>query len=140
MNREGKVLELKKDRAIVELMRHAACGDCGACHMGDENMQMKVEVLNEAGAEIGDIVEIDLETNNVLRAAFFVYVIPLVALVLGIVLGKYIFVSAGSRTEAYSAILGVVLMAATFAGIKLNEKKFSSSKQYLSQIVKVLDK
>lgn len=138
MNRQGKVIELKKDRAIVQLIRHSACGDCGACQMGHENMQMKVEASNDVGANIGDLVEIDLETNNVLRAAFFVYVIPLIALVIGIVGGKYLFSGLDGNIEAYSAILGVVLMAICFIAIKYNERKFQSSKKYLSQIVKVI--
>ena len=40
---------------------------------------------NTIGAKVGDRVEINMETVNVLKAAFIAYTIPLLALLLGTV-------------------------------------------------------
>jgi len=108
--------------------------------MGDENMQMSVESLNQADASIGDRVEIEMQTDNVLTAAFIAYVIPLTTFVLGIVFGmKYLAASGYSgNIEGAAAVIGLVLMFLTYGVIKLNDKKFKQSKKYLSVVIKVL--
>lgn len=140
MNREGIVTDIKGKYAKIDLVRHSACGDCGACSMGDENMQMSVESLNQVDASVGDRVEIEMQTDNVLTAAFIAYVIPLTTFVLGIVFGmKYLAVSGYSgNIEGAAAVIGLVLMFLTYGVIKLNDKKFKQSKKYLSVVIKVL--
>ena len=140
MNRTGIVIEKSGDFASVKLMKHAACGDCGACHMGAENMNITVDCVNEADAQIGDRVEIDMKTQNVLGAAFIAYVIPLFVLVVGITVSSAIMKAMGYEVhrEMISFLVGATLTAITYLIIKLNDKKFYNSKKYLSTITKIL--
>lgn len=141
MKREGKIIAVNKENATVQLMRHAACGDCGACHMGEENMNMKIEALNTAGADIGDKVVVDMETQDVLTAAFIAYGMPLIMLVIGIAGGKFIlgFLGMERNIELFSFGMGLILMTITFFKIRKNEDKFKESKKYLSKITKIID-
>ncbi len=145
MNRNGIVTELRGDRAAVRLLKHTACGDCGACHLGDDSKHITIECANDAGAKIGELVEIDLESPNVLGAAFIMYMIPLAALLIGVVGTSVVFnllVGAGvlpsaAYKEIAGSFVGVVLMALSYFIIKGKEDKFSDSQKYLSRITKV---
>jgi len=139
MNRNGVVTDIKGDRAVVQILKHTACGDCGACHLGDDNKHIKIECANEPGAQVGEFVEVDLETPNVLGAAFIMYMVPLAALLVGVVAGSWIYglLVGEAYKELVGAGIGVVLMASTFLFIKSKEEKFSDSQKYLSRITKV---
>lgn len=142
MKSNGVVVEIMNDRAKVKLQKHAACGDCGACQHGHENMEIVVEALNPKHASEGDYVELDLETANVLGAAFIVYVIPLVTFLISIFLTKTILELIGmiNRVELISALMGFVAMGITFLIIKKNETHFHRSKKYLSTITEIVSK
>lgn len=144
MNRNGVVTELKGDRALVQLLRHTACGECGACTLGDDSKQIKIECANDVGAQVGEFVEIDLEAPNVLGAAFIMYMVPLGALLLGVLGTALIYTLLGRsgivipvNKELVGSAMGVILMALSYFIIKGKEDKFSDSQKYLSRITKV---
>lgn len=141
MNREGIVTEVKGEYVQVRLMRHAACGHCGACQMGDENMDMTIECLNQAEARLGDRVEIVMETEHVLGAAFIAYIIPLAMFLLGLLISMKVLTLQGYQgsVEGIGTVIGLVAMFATYGVIKLNDKRFKASQKYLSVVIKVLN-
>ena len=141
MNREGIVTEVKGDYVQVDLVRHSACGSCGACHMGDENMQMSVECLNQAQAQVGDRVELVMKTENVLAAAFIAYMIPLAMFILGLVVSMKVLTANNYQgsVEGIGTLIGLVAMFITYGIIRLNDDKFKSSQKYLSVVIKVLN-
>jgi len=141
MKREGRVVEVKGKKARVALLKHSACGNCGACHVGDENMKIDIEAINEVNAKVGDIVEIDLETPNVLMAAFIAYGIPFFALILGIYGGTKLLelLRVNENIEVYSFSIGVVLLVISYFAIKMNEDNFKRSKKYYSKIIKIIN-
>jgi len=110
--------------------------------MGDENMQMTIECLNKANAQVGDLVEIVMQTENVLGAAFIAYVIPLVVFLVGILVSMKALTANGyqGNIEGAGALIGLVLIFITYGVIKLNDEKFKTSEKYLSVVIKVLDK
>ncbi|WP_432665381.1 SoxR reducing system RseC family protein [Wukongibacter baidiensis] len=141
MRREGRVIATDKGNATVLLMKHSACGDCGACHIGEENMNMKIEALNSASAGIGDKVMVDMGTPNVLTAAFIAYGIPLIMLIIGIAGGNSILTLLGvtKGIELYSLFIGAILLALTYIIIRKKDDKFKESKKYLSEITEIVE-
>lgn len=138
MERMGVVVEQKGKFSKVKLMRDSACGSCGACQMGDESKEVFLMARNEPSAEIGDIVEVSMPTSGILSAAFIMYVIPLLSLFVGIVLGSVLF--KGDNGELFTALLGLVLMGMTFMAIKVNEKKLTKSDKFNAQILSIVQK
>lgn len=138
----GKVVEvLDSKRAKVLMRKHAACGECGACQHGDENMKLNIIAVNELNAKVGDIVEVNMETQNVLGAAFIAYVIPLFSMLLGIGGGSYLLKKMGVivNLEIYAVFIGFILMGIAFSAIKLREGSFKKDKRYIPVISKILD-
>ncbi len=140
MNKPGIVTATQGNTAVVRLARHSACSECGACdHGSSESKEMLVEALNEAGATVGDRVLVDLESVQVVRAAFIFYAIPLIALLIGVFTGKAVFSSMGyeAHSDLWAAITGTLLMAASFVAIRMNEGRFQKSGRYLSKVVEI---
>ncbi len=141
MNRTGIIVEDMGKFSKVKLMRHTACGNCGACQLGDDQKDIQLIALNDVNGEKGDLVEVTMGTDSVLNAAFIMYIIPLAALFVGIFAGQPLFGLLGfGNVEIASALFGLVLMALTFFIIKLNDQKFLHSQKYTAHIAVVLQK
>lgn len=134
MNRVGKIVSCKSKFAMVKMTRTTACSGCSGCgnKNDDDSSEMVIRVLNEMDAKKGDIVEIDMDTQNVLMAAFIAYGIPFIGLIAGIVLGNSLF-----ENELLSAALGFIMLALAYFVISQNEKKFHLSRKYVPTIVKI---
>jgi len=139
MRQCGTIISTDGDRAKVVLQRHSACGDCQGCRWGDEDMKMEIEAINSIRAKAGDRVEIDMENQNVLAAAFIAYMIPLIALIAGVVLGSLILDKIGvtQYKEIGSGIIGLVFTAVSFILIKTKENSFKSNKDFVAVITAV---
>ena len=46
MKEVGKILEINDGMAKVLIVRHTACGNCGACQVGKENLNMILTAEN----------------------------------------------------------------------------------------------
>ncbi|MCA0386669.1 MAG: SoxR reducing system RseC family protein [Firmicutes bacterium] len=134
MDRAGIVVSQMGDYSKVKLVRHTACGNCGACQLGDEQKDIMLIAKNVAKAKAGDLVEVTMATNSVLSAAFIMYMIPLAGLFIGLLLGNALF----PGKDVYTALLGVVFMGMMFVIIKLNDKRFLKNEKYTAQILRVL--
>ena len=138
----GLVLQKKGENAILKMQKHSACAGCGACSMADEKMNLNVEAFNDAGSEVGDIVEVQLNAPDLLKAAFIAYSIPLIALIVGVVGGIQLLqlMSYNGNIEVAGGAAGVFLMVVSYALIRMNEKKIKKSGKYSPVIVKVIQK
>ncbi|MEG6584532.1 SoxR reducing system RseC family protein [Dendrosporobacter sp. 1207_IL3150] len=81
---EGVVIEVNDDTAKVKTSRHNDCANCGAC---PGNSAMVLEAYNDLSAKAGQRVVVKIQPDNMLKAAFIVYVLPLVASLLGVIAG-----------------------------------------------------
>ncbi len=104
-------------------------------------MKSKIEVFNEVGAKVGDFVEIELNDGNVLSAAFKLYIIPLIVMVLsigGIQILLKNWLEPG-KTEMISAIGGFVAVVLVYIFIRLKYDSADQKRRYMAVITKVFD-
>lgn len=137
MERMGVIVENKGLYSKVKLIRHSACGSCGACQMGDNQKEVFITALNQVDAEEGDYVEVVMPTSGILGAAFIMYMIPLFALFAGLIIGWFAF---SAHNEVYAAVMGLGMMSLAFAVIKINEKKIAKNEKYTAQILSIVQK
>jgi sigma-E factor negative regulatory protein RseC len=141
MNTTGVVVGIEEEKAFVHINRHTACENCGACHCSDNQLNLKVTAVNSAGAVIGDKVELSMENVNFFRASFFLYGVPLVALLIGVFAGFYGFQAMNiAMYDILAILLGLGTMTIAFIIIKLNSEKFAENKKYMSVITNVIQK
>jgi len=108
---EGIVLELQGSVAKVKTARHNDCDSCGAC---PGNSAMILDARNPLGARVGQRVLIEIQQINMLKAAFIVYVLPLLAIFAGAVAGHFFYGQTGLGGERLDEIgggLGAFLMS-----------------------------
>lgn len=110
MVEQGVIADVKNGKLIVNIERHAACGSCKACSMG-EGKTMRIEFENTIGAEKGDEVKIELDDSLILKGAILFYFVPLLGLILGIFAGRIFY-------EAASALFGISTMLITFMAVR----------------------
>lgn len=88
----GRVTQVIEGKAVVEIERSSACVKCqaGCAHSGEETRTMQVEARDPIGVHIDQYVQLAIQNESVLRASFVVYVVPLCALVVGVLLGEFL--------------------------------------------------
>ena len=84
---EGLVIETDNNIAKVKLTRHSECENCGSCSGQNEVIQ---RAHNKIGAKPGQRVFIEVENNNVLKAAFIVFILPLLSIAAGIIIAELV--------------------------------------------------
>ena len=131
MRSTGIVKKTEGNEAIVEIKRTSACGDnCANCS-GCGNMSMnEIKAENKILAKCGDTVIVEMDTNKVLKAAFYAYIMPLLMLFLGYFLVFYI-----TKTEIWGILGGISLMILTFVFLHLLDKNVK--KEYIHKIVEI---
>lgn len=124
MKEYGVVLNVENGNAIIGLKRNSACSSCGACELGSNHSQMELTLENTVNARPGDTVEIQLPASQFLKASAILYLIPLIGLILGIVLGYYIGLALNANAEIIGAVNGILFTTLAYMSIRRLEPKF----------------
>ncbi|WP_250673925.1 SoxR reducing system RseC family protein [Paraclostridium ghonii] len=143
MNQHGYVVEIVDGiTAKIKMQKHSACASCGKCASSTDKKDIVVEVDNTIGAKVGDFVEVNMDSVDVIKAASIVYIIPLAALLGGTIASYSIlnFINISFNKEILSAIIGLILTSLSYLFIKNKDSKFRESRQYIPIISKVIDK
>ncbi|MCG0275872.1 MAG: SoxR reducing system RseC family protein [Thermosediminibacteraceae bacterium] len=140
MREKAIVVSKRGNKAEVEVIRTSACAKCKACSIGSGKKVMKMWVQNEIDAQVGQVVEIEMESRALISATFIIYMIPLAIFLLGVVLGmKLADTMKIGWKEPFSLIVGLFFMALAFTGIHLNNRLFENNRMFASKIVNILD-
>ena len=107
MTQEAVVTKLlPSGMAEVAVKRTSACGgNCGSCESCVFQNEMKTPALNRIGAKPGQKVLIESQSSKIFKAAFLVYVLPLLFF-----LAAYLLAAALDLSEALRIL-------ASFAGL-----------------------
>jgi sigma-E factor negative regulatory protein RseC len=124
----GTVVELKgKQTAVVVCEKGSFCKNCAsmeACRLGDDNRSMLVDAHNPLGARVGDKVKVVTSSKSFLQSSFILYIVPLIALVIGAAIGHVL----GERLETgvdpnlLSAIFGIAFLVGSFLVIRVGSQ------------------
>jgi len=141
MEKIARIVSEEGNYAKIEIIRASACGEkCGSCSGGCSSTGIYVKALNEAGGKPGQMVKIELETSTVMKAAFLAYVLPLIMLVLGVLLGAYIHprLDFNISSEALSLLFGVAFLIISYGILKVFDISYSSKGNIRYRVTKVL--
>lgn len=147
MEQIGQVLELVEDnKALVRVHQHSSCAGCGACmgFFGDpaEKGYLLVEVMNPVGAQKGEVVRLETRSQEILYAAFLLYILPVLALLAGLFAGRNLAISRGLAIspDLGGLALGLTVMVLVFLILRGQEKKFQADKRFKAVITAVVGK
>ncbi len=132
---EGIVKSSKDGMAEIIISNSAHCEECSAkvyCkpNSGDNRT---IIVHDTLGLKPGDFVLISVSGQKIFQTSFFLYGLPLIILILGLIMGFNIF---DSQKELFSTLLAIVLLAVYFFLIKTLLDKF----KYPFSLIKITQK
>ena len=132
---EGLVLEVINDVAKIKVGRHSDCSNCGACPGSDSII---ISAINKVGAKPGQRVAFQMKEVNVLRAAFVVFIVPLIAISIGVLLGEFIGGYFGSITYTFQIMGGIIAFLLSLIFIKLFDKATTANQKTQPVIISIL--
>ncbi|HHY82315.1 MAG TPA: SoxR reducing system RseC family protein [Clostridiales bacterium] len=138
MNEFGEIVDIQEDNAVVMVRRSSACSKCGACQMGSHSDEMILTIPNVLKGEVGDFVELELASGQVLKASAITYLIPLAALILGVAAGFLLGGLYGFNQELGGALLGLLFTALSFLVIRALEPYFQKGHQFSPKMVQII--
>lgn len=135
--------------AWVETQRQSVCGACAArkgCGtavlanvLGQR--QRRLRAINPIGARVGDRVVIGLAEGVILQASVVVYLVPLLAMMLGAGLVEMLGANlGGQRTEVMTVVFGLLGMASGLLWVRAFARRVEGEERYQPTLVRRLDR
>lgn len=127
-------------RVMVE-RRGGCCESCekDACDIPDNGIE--TEAINAAHAKVGQKVKIVMRSHTFYKGALIIYVLPIVALIGGAILGKIylpVFISV-QDSDLLAALGGFIGLFFSFVVIKISMNAMDNKTEYRSVIESVLE-
>ena len=141
---EGIITRVYSSTAWVKCSKSAACESCSAkgfCDTaggGSESDDVEVEAINAMGAKVDDRVTISFETSSLLKVSFLVYMVPVLFLILGVVVGDNIARIFNYDRSIFSMFAGFIFLFAAFFFVKAKGKELSKKDAYQPTIIRIL--
>lgn len=130
---------INTEMAEVELRKHSACGHCGGCSRGQDEEPTRFEVSNPIGAEVGEMVMVEMETGSLVKAVIVIYLLPLVNLILGYIVGNWLNTSYHfTKGEGFAAIVGLVFFVLTFVFVRYYDRRAGLNSSFRPRITRVM--
>lgn len=131
MREDGIVVSIENGVCGVRVRRKTACGEnCASCSGACSAREHICMAKNVVGAKIGDKVVLETDSKSVLKSAFLVYILPLLAFLA-------FFAAVSLRfSQTLSALSGAACMLAVFAVMRLYDRRHRE--ELLPKITEIL--
>lgn len=135
MTQEAVVTRILPDgMAEVAVKRTTACGgNCGSCESCVFQNELKTPALNRIQARPGQKVLIESQTSRIFKAAFLVYVFPLLLFLAGFFVSSAL--SLGETAEIICSFVGLILGALI---VVLSQRRIREKDKITFEIVEFL--
>jgi sigma-E factor negative regulatory protein RseC len=129
------------DTVWVEIVPPAACAACSSrnnCSTAGSGKNRKVEVLNPAGAKVGDRVQISIKTSALLKAIFLLYLFPILCMLCGGLAGQIVSRTIGTNESITSMIAAFGCFIAAMAVVRIRGGRMALRSDYQPKIIRIL--
>ena len=106
----GWVKAVEEDKVVITLKAGSQCSRCGArmvCAAGSGQPVRELKIPNTLGARVGEKVEITYRESSRIVQAFLLFIVPILFLLTGYVVGRSAFGTEGAA--AASAFVGLLV-------------------------------
>ncbi|RLB88353.1 MAG: hypothetical protein DRH10_07735 [Deltaproteobacteria bacterium] len=138
LTKTGVVKAVQGHMAVVVTTYEPECESCKAketcTFLGGSGGNVEVKARNTVRAEVGDIVTISVPSSSVLKASFFVYMVPILGLICGILFG-YLLAKLFTLNEnlLVGSLAGIGLFS-SFLWLKKKGDRLAETRQYIPEI------
>ena len=141
LTEEGTIKRIDGQKAWVITVRTEACHNCearGACKALGSGKEVEVLADNQAGGREGDRVLLGMERRSVLLATFLVYMVPVIFLLIGAVVGLKISSAVSMSQDSAALICSLIFFVVTLLIVRNKGKILGDKQEYTPKIIKVL--
>lgn len=139
LTKTGVVKAVDEAIAVVITRLDPGCESCqakDACSsLGGTGANVEVRARNTAGAQVGDVVTIGLRSASLLKVSFLVYMVPVLALVGGILLGSLVAKLFSLNENVLVGALSGVALVGSFIWVKKKGDKFSERPEFVPEVI-----
>ncbi|MBN2410259.1 SoxR reducing system RseC family protein [candidate division KSB1 bacterium] len=129
----GVIVSTKDGFATIQMQKGDNCKDCNICDSFGGGFR-SIEAVNHIGAKIGDRVEVEIKSYNLLKYSFLVFIFPILMLIGGYFAGISLF-NNGETNEGYGILGAFIGLLLSFILIKTIDKLVGGNKKTYAQIV-----
>lgn len=138
----GLVTKIDGVMAKILVQKRGACEGCavrGVCEPSEEGME--IEALNPVQAKVGQKVKVSIKPQAYLKGTIFVYGLPLLSFIAGVIIGKNIGETYFKEisSDLVSFILGFAAFIISFLIVKAWSKKIETKIEYKPIIEEILN-
>lgn len=145
LEEEGIVVRVEEGYAFIHTQRGSSCDGCSAkssCHsMADAGSNiMEMRAINDMGAEVGDRVKVAIDSIVFLKSSFLIYVLPLIVMITGGVIGDSYARSnmPGADADLVAGAVGITCLVISFLLIRLWSISLEKKREYQPQIIRII--
>ncbi len=139
----GIVRRVEKEQAEIEIARASSCGEkCSSCNIGCSGTGMTVKLDNTINAGVGDRVKIESKASSIVYTALFVYLIPVIMMVVGMVYGSRLVRTSfpGISPDAAGLLFGVTALIIFYFLLKTVDNRLSAKNRNRLEITRILNR
>ena len=136
MTEVGRVVSVNGSAAVVAMTASGACEKCGLCLSSSNGREILLLARNEARAEPGDAVEVEIAPGRVLVAAFALYMLPVLMTIIGFLVGSA--VSDWAEESSLPIVLSVVFLVVSFLAVWLVDRRLRKTERREGTVKRVL--
>ena len=140
MQQKGFVSIADENIAKVIIQRESACGhSCSSCGGGCTNENSIIlDLENVLNANVGDYVIVESKSSTILKSAFIAYIMPLIMMIIGIMIGMTVFERLGyANFETYGFGIGMVFLGVSYFILKYVDNKYFRDNDGMFEMVAI---
>ncbi len=138
---EGIVTKIDSTSAWVKVSKTSACESCSvksSCNVLGGGEEMEVRAINTLGARVDDRVTLSFETSSLLKASFLLYMVPIISLITGAVIGQEIALYFDSNPSICSAVVAFSFFIIAVLYIKSKGNELATRNEYKPKVTRIL--
>ena len=139
----GLVVATEGEEAWVETSRRSSCGSCEAkgCGTGALSQVLgrksqRLWVKNTIGAEAGEQVVLGISESALIKGSLAVYLVPLLALMGGGLLGEVMAAQLSLSTEGTSIAFALIALALSLLWLRRFNRRVANDERFNAEILR----
>ena len=127
-----QIVEVKDGRALIRMDRMALCVNCHLTDWLYFSSLVELWVDGSSDARAGDFVQVEMKSGNFLLGIFVLYVLPVIGLLAGVLLGQAYRGAAGAVAGGFGGL------ALSFALVHLFDRFVGEKAGFRPKVKKVV--
>jgi sigma-E factor negative regulatory protein RseC len=111
-----------------------ACAKCSHCTRVDKEGLVISDVRDDIGVKVGDTVEVEIPEDADLRAGVIVYVLPVIALLVGYGVGRALAGYLGWDADATGAVFALIGVAGGMMFMRSRARRMLASERFRPRV------